>query len=513
MDTQTSLDVKFGEIAGTQEAPEAPGTSCWFEVEGDSEHRFALEKASIRVGRSRNCDLRIDDHAVSRVHLIVEQKGAGWIARDAGSENGMWVQGKRRTSHRLRDGDRLELGESALIFRETRAGALSHRVSGQRRDEDGRGRGRALVALALGEGRGKRSRLILGAGLVLASICAPLAFSLSAAASEPAVEESGPDALVLFDEGLVWIEAGAWGKAKEAFKAALATEPSAEELRRYVAQMEREEEASTRLAAAHRCRGDGNRRCVEEALREIDPHGLAYLAEGGDILRSWLDEAFEPALAIDEEPAEFPEERALPLAAAEGGPVVADTRPMPVRRAPSKRPNQRQVAAQALAAGEVDSAIATLRAAGEEALARRVVQVAGVIEDGGATGSLEQLEATLSVLRDLGIRGELPLRLGKRIAEESVRSGVVARQRGNLKEAYRLFVRAREVDPTSRLAAQQLEEIRTRAHALLIEGYGLRKRMPESAREKLLAVLDLSAPSDEVHQKALKWLATLDEAS
>jgi predicted component of type VI protein secretion system len=71
------------------------------------------------LGRSRECDVVIDDENVSRRHAEVRPSGGSWIVRDLGSTNGVKVNGKRiDQAQSLRPGDRIELGLSRVTFEE-----------------------------------------------------------------------------------------------------------------------------------------------------------------------------------------------------------------------------------------------------------------------------------------------------------------------------------------------------------------------------------------------------------
>ena len=76
------------------------------------------EVASSRVviGRSREADIRVADVNVSRRHAEVNQEGAGYWIVDLGSTNGIEVNGKRTERARLRDGDRILLGSTEIVF-------------------------------------------------------------------------------------------------------------------------------------------------------------------------------------------------------------------------------------------------------------------------------------------------------------------------------------------------------------------------------------------------------------
>jgi FHA domain len=82
---------------------------------------FALPGGSWRatIGRHDECDIPLAwDPKVSRVHALLERVGAQWTFVDDGlSRNGSFVEGARLIGrHTLKDGDRLCLGDTVLIY-------------------------------------------------------------------------------------------------------------------------------------------------------------------------------------------------------------------------------------------------------------------------------------------------------------------------------------------------------------------------------------------------------------
>jgi hypothetical protein len=73
------------------------------------------------VGRSRECDVRVDDGNVSRRHFELVQEGpTTWAVADLGSTNGTEVNGRRVSGRkRLDDGDRITIGGTELVFGRT----------------------------------------------------------------------------------------------------------------------------------------------------------------------------------------------------------------------------------------------------------------------------------------------------------------------------------------------------------------------------------------------------------
>jgi pSer/pThr/pTyr-binding forkhead associated (FHA) protein len=89
------------------------------------EQEISFPGPTLRVGRSRDCDLVVPDEegpASSGHHAeVVHSDGAWWI-QDLASTNGTFVNGERVSERRLRPGDRIEVGSSVVTFCEVAAG-------------------------------------------------------------------------------------------------------------------------------------------------------------------------------------------------------------------------------------------------------------------------------------------------------------------------------------------------------------------------------------------------------
>lgn len=69
------------------------------------------------IGRSRDCDVVLDDVNVSRRHAELRPRGSSWVLSDLGSTNGVTVNDRRLDRPQvLAPGDRLEIGTSTLTF-------------------------------------------------------------------------------------------------------------------------------------------------------------------------------------------------------------------------------------------------------------------------------------------------------------------------------------------------------------------------------------------------------------
>jgi hypothetical protein len=81
------------------------------------EQVLELDRDVTLVGRTGDVHLRLADPGVSRRHLEVRRRGRDLVLTDLGSTNGTRVNGRPVQTHVLSDSDRIELGESSLVFR------------------------------------------------------------------------------------------------------------------------------------------------------------------------------------------------------------------------------------------------------------------------------------------------------------------------------------------------------------------------------------------------------------
>jgi pSer/pThr/pTyr-binding forkhead associated (FHA) protein len=85
----------------------ARGAMCSFEL-----------LPEMTIGRSRECDIFLEDLAVSRLHATIHQlPDGGYEIEDHRSATGTFVNGMRITHYRLLEGDIVQVGSSRFTFR------------------------------------------------------------------------------------------------------------------------------------------------------------------------------------------------------------------------------------------------------------------------------------------------------------------------------------------------------------------------------------------------------------
>ncbi|MEJ7750849.1 MAG: DUF3662 and FHA domain-containing protein [Thermoleophilaceae bacterium] len=78
--------------------------------------RTVLSGDRMSIGRSRECDIVVDDANVSRRHAELHAQGEGWRVVDLGSTNGIKVNHRKVAKATLEHGDRITLGVTDLEF-------------------------------------------------------------------------------------------------------------------------------------------------------------------------------------------------------------------------------------------------------------------------------------------------------------------------------------------------------------------------------------------------------------
>lgn len=76
-----------------------------------------LSGPMLTIGSDATCGLRLFDASVSPRHARIESRGESWLIRDLQSSQGVFVNDTRVNEAPLSDLDRVQIGESVLLFR------------------------------------------------------------------------------------------------------------------------------------------------------------------------------------------------------------------------------------------------------------------------------------------------------------------------------------------------------------------------------------------------------------
>ena len=83
---------------------------------GRSGEAFVLGGERMTIGRSPEAEVFLDDVTVSRNHALLVRRRDGLYIDDLGSLNGTYVNRRRIESHKLQDGDELQVGKYKLTY-------------------------------------------------------------------------------------------------------------------------------------------------------------------------------------------------------------------------------------------------------------------------------------------------------------------------------------------------------------------------------------------------------------
>lgn len=90
--------------------------------DADGTRRVELrDRECIRLGRSRQNDVKVEAAGVSRNHALVVKNGDGWKLVDLKSSNATFLRGQPVRESDLKPGDEIRLGSAFLYFLEASA--------------------------------------------------------------------------------------------------------------------------------------------------------------------------------------------------------------------------------------------------------------------------------------------------------------------------------------------------------------------------------------------------------
>ncbi|MGE0708924.1 MAG: FHA domain-containing protein [Planctomycetota bacterium] len=77
---------------------------------------FPDDQEQIRIGRSEDCEITIDNLGVSRYHAELLRREGFYVLRDLRSNNGTFVNGRRVDTHNLNAGDEISIGKFTISY-------------------------------------------------------------------------------------------------------------------------------------------------------------------------------------------------------------------------------------------------------------------------------------------------------------------------------------------------------------------------------------------------------------
>jgi hypothetical protein len=85
---------------------------------GRAGESFTVDQDRMSIGRTPDAAVFLDDVTVSRNHALIVRRHDGLYIDDLGSLNGTYVNRRRIESHKLDDGDEIQVGKYKLSYLE-----------------------------------------------------------------------------------------------------------------------------------------------------------------------------------------------------------------------------------------------------------------------------------------------------------------------------------------------------------------------------------------------------------
>lgn len=113
------------ESFGAVDTPESVAALVGEDIEGpvlvvrkgpEVGERFYIDRPSLSIGRDPSSDIFLNDITVSRAHAVLEMRGGEVTISDAGSLNGLYVNGATVERAELRTGDEVQVGRFQMVF-------------------------------------------------------------------------------------------------------------------------------------------------------------------------------------------------------------------------------------------------------------------------------------------------------------------------------------------------------------------------------------------------------------
>lgn len=77
---------------------------------------FLVSGDAMTIGRSKDCDISLDDEGISRRHAQIDHdEYRNFVITDLNSTNGTYFNGVRITRHHVQDGDKIQLGSTTIL--------------------------------------------------------------------------------------------------------------------------------------------------------------------------------------------------------------------------------------------------------------------------------------------------------------------------------------------------------------------------------------------------------------
>ena len=527
---------------------------------------WGFKVPEVIMGRDEDCQLVLNDIAVSRRHAKIALEGDRFVLSDLSSGNGTYLNGVRIQQERLSPGDEIIVGERTLRFVELNEAPptkAAHPVQADAAEPQ---------VSDVPEPSGQFEPVLSNSKIDAAVAPEPSLGSIEVPAAAPAPSGALRRLLVVVATlvGLAALSVGGWmlynryfvgetpaqralrvkreflqgvelvkqlrcGDASILFRRVLTGAPGHPHAARYIDHCEvqiahwRHIDAAREMASA--------RRYIEaiDRLKEVPPES-DYAEQAANDRRVYarsvafllLDEAREAFNRKEFDAALELVDRALELApdlseATQLRREITDatvTPPQPRRR---KRafsvPSALRRSVDLYEAGKIGAAIDAAEAVGGESAqrwARRMTSLKKMLSEAAvahrrkAAGELLRVcPEALAVDRQIaGGLGRVNARLKRYYADGLYLKGIDALQSSDDISAFRLLSRAVKVLPEHKLARTRLAELGSKAREIYYDGYAMKDQDRAATRRIFKRLTQITSASNPYHKLAADWLRT-----
>jgi len=435
---------------------------------------LALLNPVTTIGRGRNNSVAIPDVSLSRRHSRLEQHGDEWVVVDQGSGNGTRVNGRPVRRQRLRHGDEIGMGDTAIRFVEP-GGVIVWAATAQASRRGGAGTGGSALLR-------RRTLLCVAVFVALVTILGAALVRHRRLSLLAEVRERGEADRALararFQEGAALVKQGLLAEGRDKLRVASELAPRDAEIARHLDFAESELPRAQALAAA---RAAVDARILERALPPPAPAAAPAVRSSPEALRE--------------------------LAAA------------PRRGQSSLEAREAQAILDAYLGGNVAAALDRAQSGhmpGADRLAASLRRFAAAWQEGltqqDPARALRSLEAAADVDRAIarGRDGRVAREVGRALA---ARHEMLARESSaddDLPGAAAHLRAAALADPSSSEVQEQLRQVADRAKEIYLRAYASKEDDPVQARQSFRLVAEILPQGDETAEKARRWASSLE---
>ena len=532
---------------------------------------YTLTELETSIGRGSDNVVVIPDISVSRRHVVIAREGDRYVLIDQRSGNGTRVNGRGVDRHPLESGDDIAMGDTVVRFveaggvvvkakgaRPLPAAREAQAASGPAREEPeitSGGTKSPIRGTSAGKGKSLGSRLplyvaVVGVFIVIFGLAYQHKQKREQQVREAAAakDEGAAFAQQRFEEGVQLLKDGRWEQARDKLKVAAEMAPQDPDIKRYLQRAEAEAPRAQAIANARAALGRKEFAAVRGLLQGIpDDSALADASrQVAQELKSAMDGAVHDARnKMEDGDAQGASDLVTPVLAADPGRADAlaikdaiSGHQRVIANARRERAQEREKAEaqevkappaavsaiiDAYLSGDIGTAID--KADGQTdpravKLDRDLKAFDAAYRDGLVKAQSKQLAEAVHALEgadklDRSISGGKESRLGKE----------VRRALGNLH--YNLGVQALAVDdqlaaaathlryavaddPENDAAKRQLAEVIAKVKDIYQQGYFEKDSDPDAAKKAFKLVVQALPASDELQQKAKRWLDKLE---